>query len=118
MNLTVEKAKELVTFIDTTNYQVATLGEDPFPSLEVALDFISSSRFDPIDGLELLFDVEAVGHNDWAKPYYENGNWFIVDSSMGGVEANAPTLKQAIIAYREAHDDGDPLQPVSLVIHR
>ncbi|MDP2566458.1 hypothetical protein [Pseudoalteromonas marina] len=116
MNNTLEitKAKELITFISKTNYELAPYGDGLFLNQNEALAHVDSNEYDPAIPLNVCFDTKQGENWESASVSFEGNPRHIIDSSMGGNSSKAKSIKDALISFRIAHDETCDHYPIEL----
>jgi hypothetical protein len=111
------KAIEVAEFIDKTNYCVFDADEGAFESLEDAITFINSDKYDPDIPLAVIFNTARGDYHDDARISYEDGSWAAYDLSMGGKTAFGETIQDALVNFRLEHDSSCEYYPEELIIN-
>ncbi|ENI4487347.1 hypothetical protein ABXZ88_003219 [Vibrio fluvialis] len=116
MSLSVLAAKELISFIASTNYRVAPPADACFKSVQEAIDYVKSDEYNPLDPLVVVFECQ--GEDCWdGSPMYHDGNeWFIIDHGMGGVSGRGATILEALNDFRSRYGSDHSFRPVECIV--
>jgi len=114
--LSVEKAKELASFIYKTNYKLAFLGGDLLDSEEEALVLIEHDDYDSQEPLSVCFDTKQLNYWDSAEVHFKDGLWHADDIQMGGLSCSSESIEALLIEFRSLYDADDDYCPVELII--
>lgn len=115
--LSVEDAKKLIAFIETTNYKLAPYGDGQFESKQDAIDYVESDQYKPREALNVCFDTMQGDCWDSITVTYEDEAWTGIDHSMGGHTMTGDTIKEMLISYRELHDLNCKYTPIALIVN-
>ncbi|WP_063661515.1 hypothetical protein [Aliivibrio fischeri] len=114
--LPIENAKQLIEFIDNTNYELAPHGDGIFNSKQEAMAFVESEQYSPKEALSVCFETLKGDYWDSIVVTYEDGVWSGVDHSIGGHSMTGDTIEEMLISYRELHDLSCQYSPMPLIM--
>jgi hypothetical protein len=114
-SLPAQAAKQLIEFINTTNYELAPHGDGLFSSLSEAVAHVDSAEYDSEEPLNICFDTKQGDYWESAQVSFDGSEWFIEDHGMGGKSSKGKSIQEAIEAFRLEHDSTCDYYPIELM---
>ncbi|MBO1897739.1 hypothetical protein HNW13_018535 [Shewanella sp. BF02_Schw] len=116
-SLSVNAAKELIDFINNTNYQLAPFCDGAFSSKSEAIAYVEGAEYNSEEPLSICFNTRQGNYWDSAQVTFSDSEWFIEDQAMGGKWSKGESIQKAIEAFRLLHNPTCNYYPDELIFN-